>query len=169
MSLKNKKVFLIRQARIDDAIEIHNTHRRSIVELCSQDYSKVQIRAWAERPANYKSRMQSIKRDPFYVVEMNGRVEGFGHMTIREENGKQYAFLWGLYFTPKAQGLGAGRKIIEIFEQICRDKKLNLLKLQSTRTSKKFYEKMGFQDDGETSTSMRNVKVECFCMSKKII
>jgi putative acetyltransferase len=152
----------IRRAIHTDSDDIIVAHVRSIRGLCSKDYTQEQIEAWAGR--NFKASLwdQAIDRDFVWVVEVDAKVLGFGHLALMDEKTGE---VMGLYFTPELKGQGAGKKLLGIMKleaQIHGIKELNLF---ATLTAKSFYQSQGFsQVSGDLSIEMRGIQIPCFPM-----
>ena len=142
---------------------------RSIVELCAKDYDEVQINAWGRRPFNRDQLILSMRHDLVWVVELNGRIEGFGHFKKHSREGQDFGVILGLYFTPEVKGLGLGRKLVRLMEEKSHELGLMRIELQSTLTSHGFYEKLGFRAMGDTMTiHIGGVALPCVPMEKRL-
>ncbi len=147
----------IRRAQHSDAQSIIDSHIRSIREVCSQDYTPRQIEAWSGRNFRVDMWRETMDKDLVWVVEIDSHVRGFGHLSFQNENVGE---VMGLYFTPECRGLGAGKKLFQI---------MNELQLHATITAKTFYEMCGFKQVGDIcNLEMRGVLIPCFSMSCKI-
>lgn len=100
----------IRRARPGDEAAIHEAHMRSIREICVKDHGEEEIRGWGYRQLGDRW-VRAIQEDFVQVVELDGKIQGFGHLRVLEKEGAQVAHLHGLYLTPEVVGLGLGRKI----------------------------------------------------------
>lgn len=149
-----------------DAEGIINAHVQSIQEICSKDYTKAQIDAWAGR--NFKPHLwhQIIDRDFVWVVEVDNEVKGFGHFAIMDkENGE----VMGLYLAPECCGNGLAKKLVQEFIKTARAHNLKKISLHSTITAKSFYESSGFMQSGsDTTIEMRGVDIPCYPMELQI-
>lgn len=155
--------FLIRRANSSDAEGIIGAHLSSIKNVCSKDYTKVQIEAWA-RGRNEKPEFmrQAIQRDFVWVVESQLRILGFSQLAIMDD---ENAEVMGLYLMPKALGQGLGKELLHQILEVCRDRKLKSLSLLSTLTARKFYEGHGFVLQLPVTTILiQNVPVPCYAM-----
>lgn len=155
-------MFTIRRAHHSDAQSIIDTHVRSIREVCSKDYSPEQIEAWAGRKFKPELWCQTIDRDYVWVLELDSKVQGFAQIAFLDET---TAEVMGLYFTPEACGIGAGKKLFQILHDEAKNKGIQKMQLHATLTAKTFYEKFGFkQVEGKCSVEMRGVDIPCFPM-----
>lgn len=76
----------VRRARPEDARGIHEAHMRSIREVCSQDHTEEEIRGWGFRPYREDQRINAIVNQHVWVVENSGKIEGYGHLSLINEN-----------------------------------------------------------------------------------
>ncbi|TNF04278.1 MAG: GNAT family N-acetyltransferase [Deltaproteobacteria bacterium] len=141
---------IVRKARHGDEEGIHNSHMTSIQEVCSKDYTPEQIAAWGGRSFNLDQKRNLIDNHHVWVVESDGKVEGYGLLFVSESQFE----IGGLYFTPKVLGLGLGKKIIDEMKVVAKSLGAKEIFLSSTKTSKKFYEKQGFHQYDEDDVSM---------------
>ncbi len=152
----------IRRAIHEDAEAIIETHVRSIRETCFKDYTPEQIEAWAGRSFKKYLWCQTMDRDFVWSVEIEGKVQGFGHLALMDEISGE---IMGLYFTPELQGRGAGKKLLQIIKDEARIRGIKELNLYATITARKFYETQGFmQIPGDFSIEMRGVQIPCHPM-----
>lgn len=134
---------LVRKAATSDAEGIHKAHMTSIQKICAKDYREDQINAWGKREFQQEKLEACIKNDDVWVVESDGKIEGYGHLKTWKE--KNYAEVMGLYLTPVVIGKGLGRVIINLIKERAKERGFEKLNLSSTKTSKNFYESAGFQ------------------------
>ncbi len=116
---------MIRKAKSEDAKSIHDAHMLSIQTICSKDHTPKEINAWGGRPFNEDKRVSAIQNQNVWVVELDNRIEGYGHLRIYEKDGQRLAHVMGLYLTQKALGKKFGE---QMFSQM-----LNEAKLQNFR------------------------------------
>jgi dipeptidase E len=155
----------IRRAAVADAEAIHTAHMKSIQEVCSQDHTPEEIKAWGHRPYNEAQRLSAIKNDAVWVIEDHGVIEGYGHFKLYEKNEIQMAHILGLYLTPKVLGKKLGRTIIDLMLVDAKEKKIKEMTLEATLTAHDFYKKMGFEDSGpQTSVEISGQQIRCYPM-----
>lgn len=138
----------IRRARSEDARGIHEAHMRSIREVCSKDHSEEEVRGWGNRPYREDQRVNAIANQFVWVVDNDGKIEGYGHLAINFENSPALGHVMGLYLVPEANGKGFGLAIAR--EMIAEAEKQNVseISLESTLTAYSFYRKLGFFESG---------------------
>ena len=151
----------IRPALHSDASLIIQAHIRSIRELCARDYSPEQIAAWSGRDFKVARWCESMDRDHVWVVEGNGTICGFGHMSFPNPG---EAYIAGLYFTPEAKGLGLGRKMVDLMLKRARENSVTSIKLDATKTALGFYLSMGFKILEKSFVRMADQQIDCVKM-----
>jgi putative acetyltransferase len=139
---------LIRRARPEDAREIHESHMRSIRELCAADYTAEEVNAWSGRFFNEDQRLRGIALEFVWVVEAGGRVLGHGQMAVEEKEGQRVAYVRSLYFTPEVKGKGLGQELMRLMLEEAKRAGARRMVLESSLTSLGFYEKLGFRPTG---------------------
>ena len=159
--------YSIRKATPDDTFEIWSAHVKSIREICSQFYSPEQIEKWSGFSFKHEHWLHEMTNNCVYVLEIEKRVEGFGHLIFSTMEKNPGAEIAGLYFSPKAKGLGAGKELVKILEREAKEKKFNKIVLCSTKNAKGFYEKMGFEaKSAEKLIQIRGINLETYSMEK---
>lgn len=137
---------IIRRARIEDALGIHNAHMRSIQEVCSKDHANEEISGWGNRPFNEVQRVSAIENQFVWVVEIKTTIEGYAQILFKEREGVLFAHVLGLYLTPNAIGLGIGKQMLQLMIEEAKLKRVSQVTLESTITAHNFYQKLGFID-----------------------
>lgn len=88
----------IRKATPADRESIHESHMRSIREVCINDHGSEEVRGWGHRPPGDRW-IEGIESGLVWVVEWDGGVRGVAHIKIsRDEN---TAHIQSLYLTQK--------------------------------------------------------------------
>lgn len=153
---------IIRKSRIEDKLAVKDAHIRSIQQICSKDYTPEQVAAWAQPPYTDDIWQKAVNEQHHQVVEIDGKIEGFCHSVVHEDGVGE---ILGLYFTPKAAGLGLGKKIVQQAFDYMNQFNTSKIIICSTVTVKDFYQKMGFQIVGEKSTfPIRGEEIDYFKM-----
>ena len=159
--------YSIRKATPDDTFEIWSAHVKSIREICSQFYSPAQIEKWSGFSFKHEHWIHEMLNNCVYVIEIEKKVEGFGHLIFSTMGKSLTAEIAGLYFSPKAKGRGAGKELMEILEREAQVKEINKIVLCSTKNAKGFYEKMGFEaKSAEKFIQIRGINLETYPMEK---
>lgn len=103
----------IRRAKVEDAFGIHEAHMRSIREVCSQVHSPEEISGWGYRDYRQDQRVSAITDRKVWVVEEDGKIEGYAELHLREVDGRMKAHVMGLYLTAKVLKQGLGRRLMD--------------------------------------------------------
>jgi putative acetyltransferase len=157
--------YLIRRARINDMIEVMRAHRLSIKEICSKDYNPEQIEKWSDVKYTNEIWEDSVNKDIYYVIEVDGRIEGFCHSQVHANNVGE---IKGLYFTKVVQGTGLGREVFELSMNNLRADGCKTFFIFATKTAKGFYEKMGFREVESLNIQVRGANLECYKMEMSL-
>ena len=159
----------IRRARPEDARGIHETHMRSIREICAPDYSVEELNAWGGRAFNEEQRLRGIADEFVWVVEEGGKIHGHGHLALEEKEGRRVAYVRSLYFTPEVKGKGHGQELMKLMLAEAKNAGAIKMTLESSLTSLEFYFKLGFRPTGpEMRYPVAGVGVRCVPMELKI-
>ncbi len=142
----------IRKAKPEDAQGIHEAHMRSIREVCSKDHSSEEIQGWGNRPFREQDRINAINNHWVWVIDISGKIEGFGHFSLITKDENLYGHIMGLYLAPEALGKGYGVKIVQMMIAEAKEKNVKEINLESTLTALRFYQKMGFKKSGDQGT-----------------
>lgn len=156
----------IRRAKPEDAKAIHNAHMLSIQTICSKDHSPEEIKAWGGRPFNETQRVSAIQNQNVWVVELDNKIEGYGHLRVYEKDGQKLAHVMGLYITQAALGKKFGQQLFSLMLDEAKLQGADKINLESTLTSHGFYKKMGFWDSGPQMTvELGGTPIRCLPMS----
>jgi len=154
--------YIIRKSIFEDKVAVNEAHMKSIREVCAKDYSSEQIKHWSSLTYTDDVWTISVNNDFHYVIEKNGKVEGFCHAKVHDDS---IGEIVGLYFTYEVIGLDAGREVFELAMKYFKEKNPKKVIISATKTAKGFYEKMGFDALGPaTDCQMRGTTIECFDM-----
>ena len=156
--------YLFRRARFDDMIEVMRAHRLSIKEICSKDYTPEQIEKWSDVKYTDEVWEDSVNKDFHYVIEVDGRIEGFCHSQVHANNVGE---IKGLYFTKVVHGRGLGRELFELSMKNLRECGCMTFFIFATKTAKGFYEKMGFIEVESLNIQVRGSNLECYKMEMR--
>lgn len=136
---------IIRKARSHEREAIHQTHMRSIREICLKDHGEDEIKGWGYRELGERW-IESINGGLVWVVEHRGSIHGLASIGFTED-GKS-AEIQALYLTPEVIGLGIGRQLMSAMLDEAKERGSTYISLDSTITAHDFYKKFGFKDCG---------------------
>ena len=151
----------IRLARDEDYATLARLHRQTIRQVNAKDYNKEQIKAWSGRTSaeRFRSSANICKR---WVALDNEKVIGFADHPLDK------CVLWGLYIHKDYVGKGVGKKLLNVIEKSLFKQGCTNIKIESTVTAKKFYQKQGYEIKKKSFHMFENQKVETYILSKKI-
>lgn len=135
----------IRKAQSGEESAIHESHMRSIREVCIKDHGEDEIKGWGNRPLGNRW-TDAIKNGHVWVVTQGGKIYGHGSIQFQTKDGLTSAHINGLYLTPEILGKGLGLKLAQVMIETAKKKAVKKITLQSTLTAHKFYKKLGFRD-----------------------
>jgi putative acetyltransferase len=153
----------IRRATQEDLQYVAAVHRASILCLCAQHYSVVQLSQWTEalRPEGYAALFASRE---FLVAEQDGELLGFGVLDLSE------SLINATYISPKAVRRGVGRRLLEAMETIARQQGTTRLQLSSTLNAVPFYQSLGYLQQGAgTNRLPTGMELPCILMTKDLV
>ena len=151
----------IRKATPADAAEICSVHIASILGLCDRSYSKEQIDAWIEPlvPGLY---LPAMEKFTFFVAEQD-HILGFSMLDV------EGAELNAIYLHPDAVGRGIGRRLLELAEQLARQRSVKILRLKATLNAVGFYQACGFRQVGtNVHRTPSGLELDCVEMEKRL-
>lgn len=157
--------YKIRRGVIADMNAVMSAHKRSIQEVCSKDYTKEQTDLWSNVNYSLEIWERTITKDIFFVVEIDGTVQGMCHGR-NHDNGT--AEIMGLYFAPELIGQGVGREVFEkCMSELIKPNPSKVI-ISATKTAKGFYEAMGFKPVKEVVCNIRGADILTFDMEKTL-
>lgn len=162
----HKETIKIRLAKPNDAKSILEVHYDAVHKIASKDYDKKILNDWsppvtAKRVKDYKkkSRIKIIR----LVANINGKIVGFGTLTPKD------CRIGAVYVSPKAKRRGVGALLLRELENIARKLHIKKLKLESSITAEKFYNKNGYKSLKNSYFALRTGrKMKCIKMAKKL-
>lgn len=159
---------LIRRALDQDVADLHSAHMESIQKICAPDYTPEQIEAWGNRPLEIERRTAWILENPTWVLEINGKIEGYGQTGLVKDDPRQ-SYLYGLYLTPRALGQGHGKALLQLLEDWARLQKCAEMELVGTKTALDFYLSQGYEIvDRNVGAELRGVMIPGIKMRKDL-
>lgn len=134
----------LRKAVPGEEAALHETHMRSIREVCVKDHGEEEVKGWGNRPLGNRW-IEAIQKDIVWVIEDDGKIVGVSFLKVAAE---ETAFLHALYLTPEIIGQGWGKRLMEKLIQEAKEKGARKIKLESTITALEFYKSFGFAITG---------------------
>ena len=140
---------IVRRAQVGDQVGIHDSHMRSIREICVHDHGEEEIKGWGYREIRTKEQwLQTLdNQNKFvWVVEYEKEIEGHCFISLVPEESK--ADIYSLYLTPVVYKQGFGAILMEHMLEVAKENNIKEIFLQSTITAHSFYKRYGFEDAG---------------------
>lgn len=146
---------MIRKARTKDAEKFCNVIRTSITELCTLDHQGDEkfLSNWLEN----KTVENCVKwiedcNSTSLIADINHKMVGVAHIG-------HDGHLHLCYLLPEAKNHGIGHNLLVAAEKSVIKPGVNILTLESTLTSRDFYESHGYKPMGCTATCLKYEKV----------
>ena len=140
---------VIRKATVEDAEGKGYVHYQSWMEtytsLFSEDYIKsLKLEKFVKLAKDYPENT--------YVALMNNKIVGYScYLKSRDEDLDDTGEIMAIYLLKKYQGLGIGKKLLEVcYKELRKYSKLSLWVLGMNKQAIAFYEHHGFIADGKT-------------------
>ena len=146
----------VRRAKLEDQVGIHDSHMRSIREICVHDHGEEEIKGWGYREIRSKEQwLQTLNNQNrfVWVVEHENEIEGHCFISLVPEEAK--ADIHSLYLTPVVYKKGFGAILMKHMLEVAKENNIKEIFLQSTITAYSFYKRYGFEDAGP----MRKVEI----------
>ena len=150
---------IVRRFEEDDLPGMVALFRDTIRRVNSQDYSLVQIDAWApdeDDAISHASRLQRFKNSVTFVVEIDGVLAGYANI---EADGHVDHF----FVSADHQGKGVGRSLMKALEDEVPNQ---ILYAEVSITARRFFEKMGFVVVEERHPVVRGVELTNYAMRR---
>jgi GNAT superfamily N-acetyltransferase len=161
----------LRRASVVDIDGILTAHAASVTGIAARDYAPDQIAAWTRRIGDPKTKdalRAQILGERVWVLEIDGRIEGYAHMRMPHELAPA-AYLHALYITPAGAAQGYGKRLMGLVELAARQERYARLLLHSSKTAVGFYERLGFTRAGPPLLhDVQGVGLECLPMGKEL-
>jgi GNAT superfamily N-acetyltransferase len=153
---------IVRQAREEDAEAACAVLRRSITELCRDDYrgDAATLAAWLANKTPENMRAWIGSRDNYMLVtDEGGTILGVGGMQRQGRISLNYV-------SPDARFRGVSKALMQALEAKASGIGLAACTLESTETARQFYLAIGYSENGPATTGF-GVSV-CYPMIKML-
>jgi GNAT superfamily N-acetyltransferase len=146
---------VIRPARSEDALRLHQLHTASVRALCVGHYSSDVIEAWLgnRTPSGY---LGPIERGALFVAERAGRVVGFGEASP--------GTVIAVYVDPAEVLQGIGSAILRHAVAVAHKGNDGPIRLEATLNARDFYERAGFREVKRSTVKRNQVDVPVVVM-----
>ena len=153
------KIRLYKPSDLDDVLKIYydNVH-----EVCSQDYTKEQLDAWAPLHPDILRWERALNKNHTLVVEDQGCVVGFGDVG-------ETGYIDRLYVKREYLRKGIGSQLVGRLEKYAKTKGDVFINTAASITSKPFFEALGYQLIQEQVIERRGIRIRCYLMEKKLV
>jgi putative acetyltransferase len=122
-----------------DASRLYDIRRRSILELSPPTMPVAEAQAWASK-LTLSGMERKLRELEVWVAELNGVVAGWG--AIRGET------LEGLYAAPEFAGQGIGAGLLDMLEELMRDRGIKVVRAEASSNARDFYLRRGYRANG---------------------
>jgi putative acetyltransferase len=126
--------FTIRRAAPGDHDALIEVFRRSVREVASRDYSAKQIEAWSSGPLDWRDGMGNRV---VFAAEQNGALVGFIQYDPPDHIDMTYV-------DPAHLRRGVASALLTVLEAEARLRKVTVLHVEASSTSKPFFEACGY-------------------------
>ena len=138
-----KKPIQIRLFQPKDAKRIIQLHYNAVHKIASKDYKPEILNDWSppfsfERVKKFVEN-QSKGKEVTMVAEINRRIVGFGVIVPKENEVR------AIYVSPQVKRKGIGSTLLRKLEELAKEKGIKKLRLESSVTAEKFYQKNGYK------------------------
>ncbi|MFX1443385.1 MAG: GNAT family N-acetyltransferase [Promethearchaeota archaeon] len=133
----------IRKFKDEDAIEASYLIRKALSEVNSKYYPKSVIDYMCNE-FSPEFLIGLSKEREFFVAFENSKI--IGTITILND------YIGTVFVNPEYHSMGIGNKLMEIIENLAKERKIEKLRLNSSINAVNFYEKLGYKK-GEQSQS----------------
>ncbi|HXH99021.1 MAG TPA: GNAT family N-acetyltransferase [Sphingobacteriaceae bacterium] len=151
----------IRVGHNDDLSELQQLFVDTVKSICKTDYNREQIIAWTSGIEN-NHRWKDILANQFVLVaQENEKITGF--CTLDKGN-----YIDLLYVHKDYQRKGIAYKLYADIEKEAKRQRQSELTSDVSKTSKKFFEKVGFKVLQKQTVNVRGVELTNYKMTKPI-
>ncbi|MGC4189717.1 MAG: GNAT family N-acetyltransferase [Thermomicrobiales bacterium] len=138
--------FSLRPATPDDCAPLYEIHRAAMRSYVAA--------TWGWNEEDQGRRFQSyFSAEPLHLIVVGGEIAGFLHV----ERGSDAIDVVNIELHPRYQGMGVGSRILRgiLDEGVASNRPVMLQVLKVNEDARRLYRRLGFRDNGETSTHYR--------------
>ena len=136
----------IRLAEVADIDSILALRMQSIKDLCTEEYSKEQLRVWATKGSDRESVEREIARGNVFIMTEDAGVHGYVHMRMAVRAGNNSsAHLEGIFISKARASQGLGKQLLERAEELARKRAFAQIKVTVSKTAVGFFSKYGYE------------------------
>jgi putative acetyltransferase len=161
-------IVVVRQANVQDARDIVQTHYDAVHTTAAGDYEADILNEWsASVDDRVASMTNQIEQNPdgslMLVAELDGRVVGFGEIVAA------LCELRAVYVSPTCGRTGVGRALLKALETRARELGTPRLWLDSSLTAEPFYLAHGYRSEERSEHRLRSGRMmACVKMHKNL-
>lgn len=133
---------IVRKFRNEDAVELSNMIRETLMLVNSKDYSMEFIQKTMDELSPEEMISRSLWMN-LYVVLLEGKIVGCGGIGAYWGSETESS-LFNIFVSAHHQGQGIGRKIIETLENDEYFLRAKRVEIPASKTALAFYKKMGY-------------------------
>ena len=140
---------IIRKYKPGDETDISALISRSLIALNNADYPGQVIKNMCQRYSPSNIAELSHTRDIF-VAEEDGEI--VGTVNLEGPKGRLFMGAYALFVDPQSIKQGIGRSLMELAEEKAKSIGFRQIRVTSSLTARKFYEKIGYVKVDETES-----------------
>lgn len=150
-----------RTAELSDLREMQRLFIDTVTTICSQDYTKHQIRAWTSGVEDKKRWLDRFENQHVLLALKDHQITGFA--SIKEGN-----YIDMLFVHKDFQGQGIARELYRQLEEKAHELNSDYIESDVSITAKPFFEKMGFLVLAEQKVVRNGVELVNYRMRKEL-
>jgi len=152
---------IIRKAVLEDVSKIVGIHRKCVLEINSQFYSKDVIQEWSEL-ITIKNVKAQFNNSQWAVISVQDKIVGFCQFSLDEKS------LYQINILPEYQSMDYGKLLYNFVEKQFLENDIKNISLNSTLNAKEFYQKFGFKEIEQIKFKLDKTFVEMIKMEKNL-
>lgn len=154
------QLFSLRPYEEGDLEKILGLFYDTVHQVCRRDYTKEQLRAWADGKPDMEAWESSLKAHETVTAWLGEGLAGFGDL--------DGDYLDRLYVHKNYQGLGIGSRIAKELEGRAARANCKRVTTHASLTARPFFEARGYRVKREQQVERRGVRLTNFVMEKEL-